>query len=156
LLERVDQLRGGGGSGGRGWSAPEIRNGNGGSSLQGREVEDAGLAPLRIETTADPYLGHPAIGTYSETQACRRDREKFYDSNESDVWDDVIRVVTHEGPVHQDVVIVRVARMYKLLRTGSLVEQVITAHIREAIRKGHIRQQGEFLRSWRTNQVKPR
>src|SRR5439155_13397958 len=156
LLERVEQLQqGGAGSGGTGSTEPQS-SGSDGSAAPGWLKGDAALAPLHIESAADPYLGDPAIGTYSETPGRHRSREQFYDGGDSDVWDDVIRVVSHEGPVHQEVVIVRVARMYKLLRAGTVVEQVVLAQIREAIKKGHIRRQGEFLWSWRMDSVKPR
>jgi very-short-patch-repair endonuclease len=157
LLERLEQLRrGGSGSGSRGTRESDASGGDGGSFVRGRELNEAALAPLPIESATDPYLGYPAIGTYSETQGRRRDREQFYDGTDSNVWDDVIRVVSHEGPVHHDVVVVRVARMYKLHRTGSVVEQTVSAQVREAIKKGHIRRQGDFLWSWRMNQAKPR
>jgi len=46
--------------------------------------------------------------------------------------------------------------MYKLLRTGAVVERLVLAQVREAIKKGHIKRRGEFLWSWRVDTVKPR
>ncbi len=68
----------------------------------------------------------------------------------------MVHVVSQEGPLHQDVLIVRVARMYKLLRTGSVVEQIILDQIRKATKEGAIRRQGDFLWPRNVNEVKPR
>src|SRR6185369_13856813 len=75
----------------------------------------------------------------------RRRREDFYDRDHSRVFEDVVWVVSDEGPIHQELVIVRVARMYNLLRAGSVVEQTVSAQIRDAIRAGRIIRQGDFL-----------
>ena len=119
VLERVGQLqRGGGGSGNRTTRKPRLFGGNGDDS-SGPRTSEATQTPLTIEPAADPYLGHQAIGTYSETPARRhRSRDDFYDGDDSDVREDVVHVVTHEGPVHQEVLLVRVARMSQVAPHG--------------------------------------
>jgi hypothetical protein len=76
--------------------------------------------------------------------------------NHSKVLEDVVWVVSHEGPIHQELVIVRVARIYNLLRAGSVVEQIVSAQIREAIRVGRIVRQGDFLCPTDNAPVRPR
>jgi very-short-patch-repair endonuclease len=111
---------------------PPIVNGDGPADLA-----------LGLATTVDPYA--EAVGEYTETPASRRTRDQFYDGKDSDVLQDVIRVVNYEGPVHHDVVVVRVARMYHLQRIGTAIEQVIGRQISKAAKERTIRKRGEFL-----------
>lgn len=101
---------------------------------------------LAIEPAADPYAEHPGIGTFEEPSSRRhRRREEFYDGDDSDVREDVVHAVTQEGPIHEDLLIVRVARMYELSRTGATVNEIITSQIRHATRQRTIQRRGVFL-----------
>jgi very-short-patch-repair endonuclease len=99
---------------------------------------------LAIEPDEDPYAS--LVEAYSETPTagCRRPDDFYYYAN-TIVRDDVLRVVTHEGPVHQDVIVQRVARMYKLQRTGSTIEQTIVSAISSLTRSGKMVRKGKFL-----------
>lgn len=104
----------------------------------------------------DPYEGLPDIGVYSETLPARRSREQFYDEDDSDIKNEVARVVAHEGPIHQDLLVRRVARMFQLMRTGHNVDHRIRMQIKTALTEGKIRRYGAFLWPRDAQPVKPR
>ena len=104
---------------------------------------------LDVKPESDPYA--ILVDTYSETPASRRRPEDFYYYANTIVRDDVLRVVTHEGPVHEDVILLRVARMYKLQRTGSTIEQTIRNAVSSLTRSGKMIRKGKFL--WASGKV---
>jgi len=104
---------------------------------------------LAAKPESDPY--EMLVDTYSETPASRRRAEDFYYYANTIVRDDVLRVVTHEGPVHEDVIYLRVARMYKLQRTGSTIEQTIRNAVSSLTRSGKMIRKGKFL--WPSGKV---
>ena len=77
------------------------------------------------EEPADPYAGHPKIGVFQETPTSFRPKEEFY-SNGPLVEDDILRVVHSEGPIHEELLVRRVARMFQLMRAGHLVESRVS------------------------------
>lgn len=117
-------------------SAPQ-GPGHGGS----REDNDGPL--LAIQPDADPYAAF--VSAYSETPASRRRRNDFYDNDNSDIREDILRVVDHEGPIHEELIVQRVARMYRLQRVGSTVDQTIRREISSLARSSRISRKGKFL-----------
>jgi very-short-patch-repair endonuclease len=115
------------------------------------EAADSGLAEDQQELTDDPYTKH--VGSYSETPPSKRSRDDFYDGDDRDVREDVIKVVRHEGPIHEDLVLQRVARMYNLRRTGAQIEALVARQIAWNIhvKDASIRKVGSFL--WPKDQV---
>lgn len=59
---------------------------------------------------------------------------------ESMVWT-VVKIVEHEGPVHQDEVVARVRDLWKLGRAGSRIQAAVTAALERAARKGQLEQE---------------
>jgi very-short-patch-repair endonuclease len=117
-------------------SAPQ-GPGHGGS----REDDDGPL--LAIHPDADPYAAF--VSAYSETSPSRRRRDDFYDNDNSDIREDILRVVEHEGPIHEELIVQRVARMYRLQRVGSTVDQTIRHEISSLARSSRISRKGKFL-----------
>jgi very-short-patch-repair endonuclease len=114
------------------------------------EEEDEAGPVLAVEVESDPYAA--LVDTYSETPPSRRRPEDFYYYADSAVREDVLRVVLHEGPVHEDLIILRVARMYKLQRVGSTIEQTLRNAISSVTRSGRMVRKGKFL--WPSDSVK--
>jgi very-short-patch-repair endonuclease len=103
---------------------------------------------LALESDADPYAS--LVEEYSETPPAgrRRPEDFYYYANthaNTIVRDDVLRVVTHEGPIHEDMIIQRVARMYKLQRTGSTIDLTIRNSVSSLTRSGKMFRRGKFL-----------
>jgi very-short-patch-repair endonuclease len=117
----------------------------------GNHEEDEGGSVLAVEAESDPYA--TLVGTYSETPSSRRRPEDFYYYANSIVREDVLRVVLHEGPIHEDLIILRVARMYKLQRVGSTIEHTIRNAISSMTRSGRMVRKGKFL--WPSGGSKP-
>jgi very-short-patch-repair endonuclease len=116
---------------------------------ESRQDDEVGPV-LAIERDADPYAS--LVEAYSETppQGRRRPDDFYYYAN-TFVREDVLRVVAHEAPVHEDVIILRVARMYKLQRTGSTIEQTIRNAVSSLTRSGKMFRRGKFL--WLSGKV---
>jgi hypothetical protein len=115
------------------------------------EEEDEAGPVLAVEIESDPYAA--LVDTYSETPASRRRPEDFYYYADSAVREDVLRVVLHEGPVHEDLIILRVARMYKLQRVGSTIGHTLRNAISSMTRSGRMVRKGKFL--WPSGSLKP-
>ncbi len=56
---------------------------------------------------------------------------------ESMVWT-VVKIVEHEGPIHQDEVVARVRDLWKLGRAGSRIQAAVAAALERAARKGQL------------------
>jgi very-short-patch-repair endonuclease len=104
---------------------------------------------------ADPYDGHPEIDVFHETIPDLRRKEDFYSSGLL-VEDDILRVVDRDGPIHEELLVRRVARTFQLMRAGHLVESRIISQIEAACRKGRLRRRGQFVWSQAKNGVTPR
>jgi len=137
LLQRIEELRG-------------CREPDRQVTVDGSQPteEDEGAEPPDIfcDTPADHYAGMEDVGTFYETPPSHRQKGDFYD-DDSDILRDVIRVVEYEGPVHEEVVILRVARMYNLKKTGKKINHRIRTQIKTGVGNGTIRRHGKFL--WR-------
>ncbi|MBM2811331.1 MAG: hypothetical protein HW416_2090 [Chloroflexi bacterium] len=118
-----------------------------GSALKSVSGNGLSLAPRD-----DPYLG--VVGTYDETPSGQRSRNDFYDSPRR-VGQDIALVVNHEGPIHEDLVAQRVARMYGLMRTGERMVDLIRAQIIQ-LTSGSIRRRGSWLWPADGDSVNPR
>jgi hypothetical protein len=104
---------------------------------------------------ADPYDRHPEIDVFHETIPDLRRKEDFYSSGLL-VEDDILRVVDRDGPIHEELLVRRVARTFQLMRAGHLVESRIISQIEAACRKGRLRRRGQFVWSQAKNGVTPR
>ena len=92
----------------------------------------------------DPYRNHPEIGVLYETPGGFRPKDEIY-ANDALIDDDLMRVVSREGPIHEELLVRRVARMFQLMRTGRLVEARINSRINAACRQHKMRRNGKFL-----------
>lgn len=108
-----------------------------------------------FEDKSDPYEGHPEIGVFDEAPATLRAKDEFY-ANQPLLEDEIVRIVDHEGPIHQELLARRVARTFQLMRTGHLVESRVDLQIQTACRRGTIRRDGEFVWSQGKRGVVPR
>ncbi len=147
LVQRIDELK----------SSPAPI-----SNAEKADVERKVSGTVQIAETVlagaevtDPYDGHPEIGVVLETQASFRPKEEFY-SNGSLVEDDILLIVDREGPIHEEVLVRRVARMFQLMRAGHLVESRVISQIEAACRKGKVRRSGFFVWSEGKRAVMPR
>lgn len=133
------------------------------ASLTTSEEDDAGPAVMVRDDFAaaeEPYgelvsnesliaidrtSGDAEVATYSEVTLRRRHRDALYNGGTADTRELVCAVVDHEGPVHIDVVISRIARAHGLQRAGRIVEETIHAAINAAARTGMVVRRGDFL-----------
>lgn len=103
----------------------------------------------------DPYAGQ--VDEYAETPPSRRQREEFYDGDDRDVAEDVLKTVSHEGPLHTDLIVQRVARMYQLARTGGQIEAIVRRQIARLTETGGpLRKVHDFVWSAGESTVRPR
>jgi very-short-patch-repair endonuclease len=80
----------------------------------------------------DHYAAY--VRSFTETPSSDRSRDDFYDGDDSDILEDILRVVSHEGPIHEDLLIQRVRSMYALKRTGRQVDETVRLQIDSATR----------------------
>ncbi len=108
------------------------------------ESNGQGEAILNDGAQADPYDGNPEIGNFCETPPKFRRKEEFY-VNDAMVEADILNIVQREGPIHEELLVRRVARTFQLMRTGHQVESRISAQIKVACRKHKTYQKGKFV-----------
>ncbi len=108
------------------------------------------------ESAEGPYDNLEEIGTYSETPSSNRSKGEFYDDNDSDVREEILRVVEHEGPIHQELLVRRVARMFDVRRAGRNVDYRISTQIKRVVEQGKISGRDPFLWPSGMEKVGPR
>lgn len=89
------------------------------------------------------------IGVYVEATLPQRHRDALYNGGAAGLRDLIVSVVAQEGPVHEEVVIGRIARAHGLQRTGHIVEKTILRAVAAAATAGVILRRELFL--WPTN-----
>lgn len=110
----------------------------------------APLAPHERASSGD------AIDVYVEASLQLRHRDALYSGDALGLRDLIVAVVEQEAPIHQEIVIVRIARAHGLQRAGHVVEQTILRAITVAARAGAIARRGRFLWPTSARSVTPR
>lgn len=110
-------------------------------------------APVAVPLTFSP---DETVPIYTETPTPRFSPDDFYSGDTSRIRDGVILVVDTEGPVHKDIVVVRVARLFGLSRTGSTIDDETRRQIKGAVNLKRIAERGSFLWPLGLAEIAPR
>ncbi|MBI2760590.1 MAG: DUF3320 domain-containing protein [Chloroflexi bacterium] len=88
--------------------------------------------------------------------ATRYASQRLYEARPEWLAKDILSVVEAEGPVHEGVLMQRVARMYDINRIGANVRTAIESGLVAAVKGGSVRRQGEFFWPAAMTAVTPR
>ncbi len=145
LLQRLDEVK----SSREGPTvAPDVPDApSRGAAQESERQSDEPATPPDMRPEQDfeegSYEGQPGIGVYDETPVAYRSREQF--DLDHLIQTDLVDVVRREGPIHEELLARRVARIYQLKRTGHLVEGRIRRIISASCMRGEIRRKGSFV-----------
>jgi very-short-patch-repair endonuclease len=118
--------------------------------------------PIAAEATEglgedeQPTYRDDATGVYIEASLPQRHRDALYNGGASAVRNLILAVVEQEAPVHQSIVVVRIARAHGLQRAGHVVEETILRGVASAAKAGDISRKGEFLWPSTARAARPR
>src|SRR5262249_6022495 len=115
VLERVDAVKAGREDEGDGPKTTAVN----GSEYDYDDPDESWLNPAHFEAASeDPYADF--VGTYAPLLDRQRPQEVLY-QRPSWIRDDLVDIVDHEGPIHQELLARRVAAMYGLKQVGSRI-----------------------------------
>ena len=101
---------------------------------------------MRPENAKESVLGFSTFVRRFVSTACTR---STYNGGAAALRDLIVAVVAQEAPVHEEIVVVRIARAHGLQRAGHIVETTILRAVTAAARAGAITRRESFL--WPTD-----
>ncbi|HKO57759.1 MAG TPA: DUF3320 domain-containing protein [Thermoanaerobaculia bacterium] len=147
LLRHLQELRERGEVGGLADALPEPVAPDEPSIVSEFDVPAAPTITPLVHQEHPPYSD--AISVYVEATLPKRHRDALYNGGAAALRDLIVAVVAQEAPVHEDIVVVRIARAHGLQRAGHIVEKTILRAVAAAVRAGAIARRESFL--WPTN-----
>lgn len=98
-----------------------------------------------------------ALRPYQEYVIDRpRPNSDLYALSDRLIAQDIVAIVTTEGPIHADLLYQRMAKLYSIERAGSEVRRVVDRALREATRTGAVVRQRTFFWPGGVERVEPR
>ncbi|HEX6098292.1 MAG TPA: DUF3320 domain-containing protein [Thermoanaerobaculia bacterium] len=97
-----------------------------------------------------------AIAEYAEATLPNRHRETLYNDDAPALRELIIAVVEKEAPIHEDILVVRVARAHGIQRAKRIVREKILNGLAHVVRGGRVVRKGAFLWSSAPRSVTPR
>ena len=116
------------------------------ASLSGEPEQDESPPAEEADQIAVPY--ETVDFPYPDTE--------LWHTSLPHITDTIIECVEVEGPIHQDLVLRRIASLWGYQRAGSRIARIVNAAILNGIRSGRIRRAGEFLWPAREVSIAPR
>jgi len=121
------------------------------------DLDIAAISPRTTTLVHQEYAPYSdAIGVYVEATLPQRHRDALYNGGATALRDLIVAVVAQEAPVHEEIVIVRIARAHGLQRAGHIVEKTIHRAVTAAARAGAIARRENFLWPANAHAVIPR